>query len=108
MRVRAIRVYFVVAPISNPYWLLRRWFEWGAAAVLRRFAKESWGGVGQGTLFGAVEKRDIVINASLESVRTALSKGETPELLYEILPFADSSPDSTPSRLRLLYSRLAS
>lgn len=52
--------------------------------------------MGQGTLFGAVEKRDIVINASLESVRTALSKGETPELLYEILPFADSSPDSTP------------
>lgn len=54
------------------------------------------GGVGQGALFGAVEKRDIVINASLESVRTALGKGETPELLYEILPFTDSSPDSPP------------
>lgn len=68
----------------------------GGCGRFKALREGKLGGVGQGTLFGAVEKRDIVINASLESVRTALSKGETPELLYEILPFADSSPDSTP------------
>ena len=68
----------------------------GGCGRFKTLREGKLGGVGQGTLFGAVEKRDIVINASLESVRTALSKGETPELLYEILPFADSSPDSTP------------
>ena len=68
----------------------------GGCGRFKALREGKLGGVGQGTLFGAVEKRDIVINASLESVRTALSKGETPELLYEILPFADSSPDSAP------------
>ena len=76
----------------------------GGCGRFKTLREGKLGGVGQGTLFGAVEKRDIVINASLESVRTALSKGETPELLYEILPLRIRL-QIQPLPLRLLYSR---
>lgn len=80
----------------------------GGCGRFKALREGKLGGVGQGTLFGAVEKRDIVINASLESVRTALSNGETPELAVRDTALCGFVSRFNPPRLRLLYSRLAS